>query len=228
MEAVSLVNSRGLKLAGLFHAGTLDSIIVMGHGFTGDKSECGGFDRIAEEFNKAGYNVFRFDYAGCGESDDAPLSVSRHREDYVAVLDYVESRGFSRIGFFGHSISGLVALEVMDPRVKALVFTAPVTAPMQDYAEKKYDESQLEELQETGFITRYRDKGPRYKSVIDGKSIDERKEVDQTKLLGKLNIPVLVFYGKLDVWVPYENSVEAMTLFPHAQGLSLSKKRATI
>ena len=65
MERVTFTNSRGLTLVGNLHPPPAQSIIIMCHGFTSDKSSRGRFDRLGQTFAAHGYGVLAFDFSGC-------------------------------------------------------------------------------------------------------------------------------------------------------------------
>lgn len=51
----------------------------MAHGFTSDRRSRGCFGRLANALAEDGHNSLRFDFSGCGESDDDTLTVARLR-----------------------------------------------------------------------------------------------------------------------------------------------------
>lgn len=90
MESTSFLNSRGLELTGDLYKSDSTTGVVMSHGFTGDRTEWGYFDRIAEDLNEAGYNVFRFDFSGSGESGDNAITVEKEVDDLDSAIRYLE------------------------------------------------------------------------------------------------------------------------------------------
>ncbi|MDO8660489.1 MAG: alpha/beta hydrolase, partial [Candidatus Woesearchaeota archaeon] len=67
--------SQGLNLVGILDSTITDRIIIMAHGFTGDKDMCGKFVEATAHFVKAEFAVFRFDFAGSGESQDTLITL---------------------------------------------------------------------------------------------------------------------------------------------------------
>ncbi|MFQ3275215.1 MAG: pimeloyl-ACP methyl ester carboxylesterase [Candidatus Nanohaloarchaea archaeon] len=210
MEKVSFENNRGLELVGNFWKADSDAGIVMVHGFTGDKSEHGYFDKVADELNEAGYNVLAFDFAGSGESDDEPLRINKQVEDLEVAIDYLKSKKVERIGLFGHSQGGLVALRNYNKGIETMVLTSPVTDRMANYADDRLDERQKSELEEKGQWTVYLDKGPREKIIVDQEIIREKESINQDKLLSRIDCPVLIIHGNEDEVVPIESSKKAV------------------
>lgn len=222
MEKISFKNSRGLNLAGIFYPADSKSVVIMSHGFTGDKSEWGRFDKTAESLNKEGYNALRFDFSGSGESDDEFLSAEKQVDDLNSAIKFVEEKGLNNIGLLGLSLGGLVSAKVYDKRVKTMVFWAPVTNSRKNY-EKRFTKEQINELHERGFITYNMKKGARKTIMIDKQIITDRESVDQEKLLSRINCPVLIIHGDKDTTVPLKDSISAMNYLNKESKLEIIK-----
>ena len=198
-----------LTLVGNYWDADSDAGIVMSHGFTGDKSEWGYFDRIAEDLNEAGYNVLAFDFAGSGESDDEALRVDRQVEDLGTAIDYLMSRGVERIGLYGHSQGGLVSLRNFNENIDSIFLASPVTDSFANYADVRLTPRQRKELEEEEKYTKYRDKGVRQEIVVDKEVITQKESLDQKALISDINCPVKIVHGKDDEVVPIESSKKA-------------------
>lgn len=220
MEKVNFKNSKGLNLVGHFYSSDSKAVIIMTHGFTGDKTEWGRFDKTAEALHDAGYNVLNFDFSGSGESDEDSLTVDKQVDDLRSAIDYVKERGYNNVGLLGLSLGGLVSLRVYDEEIKTMVLWAPVTAP-QDGPTDRYTPEQLQELGEKGYITKTRDKGVRKTIKIDKQMIEDRKNVNQESLCSRIKCPVLVVHGDQDERVPLQNSKDAMQYFPAGSKLEV-------
>lgn len=210
MEKVNFENSRGLNLAGNYWESDSDAAVIMSHGFTGDKTEWGYFDTVAESLHEAGYNVLTFDFSGSGESNDDPITVEKEVDDLDSAIQYLEEKDhIERIGLYGHSLGGLVSLRNDRPEVEAMVLTSPVTARVEDYGAHRFDNDDTFTY-EDGIYTKHRDRGVRDQIPIDEKIIEERREVDQDHLLSDIETPVLIIHGKQDSVVSLEDSREAV------------------
>jgi pimeloyl-ACP methyl ester carboxylesterase len=209
MEKVTFENNRDLELVGNYWQAKSDAGIVMSHGFTGDKTEWGYFDRVAEELNNAGYNVLAFDFAGSGESDDESLRIDNQVDDLSVAVEYLESQDVDRIGLFGHSQGGLVSLRNYDESIEAMVLTSPVTDSMVDYGETRLTEEQKTELEENGQWIVYREKGPRTQIIVDEEIIEQKESINQDELLADVKCPILIIHGDEDEIVPLEASKKA-------------------
>jgi len=204
-----------LEIVGNYWEAESNAGIVMAHGYTGDKSEWGYFDHIAEELNKAGYNVLAFDFAGSGESGDEPLRIDRQVHDLGVAKEYLESRNVDRVGLYGHSQGGLVCLRNSDD-IEAMFLTSPVTDSLADYANDRLTDKQQKELEENGYWTKRREKGVRDTYVIDEEIIKQKENLDQDKLLSDVGCPVRIIHGTEDEVVPIQASRRAVQKLENA------------
>ncbi|GAH59558.1 unnamed protein product, partial [marine sediment metagenome] len=54
---------------------TKPPILIMCHGFTGDKYELGHFPETGKALNKEGYDALIFDFSGSGENKREPINL---------------------------------------------------------------------------------------------------------------------------------------------------------
>jgi pimeloyl-ACP methyl ester carboxylesterase len=108
-EAVSFLARDGLTLRGWFvPARNPKGTIVLCHGYMGD---CSPDFTYMPHLCNAGYNTFFFDFRGHGASDGTNSSlVYQERGDLLAALDFLSSRGISRVALLGFSMGGAIAL----------------------------------------------------------------------------------------------------------------------
>lgn len=195
----------------------------MSHGFTGDKSEWGRFDKAAYAFREAGYNVLNFDFSGSGESDDDSLTVDKQVDDLESAIKYCLNNDLPNIGLLGLSLGGLISAKVYDQQIKTMVFWAPVTSNI-DYAESsRFTQEQIQELKDKGYLTKIREKGVRKKIIIDKQMLIDREDVNQESLLSKISCPVLIIHGDKDNRVPLKDSVSAMKYLSSESNLEIVK-----
>ncbi|MBW2968667.1 alpha/beta fold hydrolase [Candidatus Woesearchaeota archaeon] len=211
MEKVNFKNSRGLNLVGDFYSADSNAIIIMSHGFTGDRHEGGTFDRTAEALQFAGNSVLNFDFSGSGESDDAFLTIENETDDAHCAVKYVQNKGYTDIGLLGFSLGARIAAKVYDNKIKTMVFWSPVTHPypFKDLRER-FTEEQLTELEKNGYFTYTRDKGIRKKFIVDKSVLDDRARANPKDILSHIPCPVLILQGDKDELVPLEGSEKAM------------------
>lgn len=220
VERVTFANALGLKLVGDLRSAGSDAIVIV-HGFTGDRHEDGRLDRAAEVLHVDGFTTLTFDFAGSGESDDVPITLSGEVEDLRVALAFVRERGATRVGVLAFSLGALVtartcATDVID----AGVFWSPVSAPMSDPT-KWYSREQLDELERTGSISWGKDAGPRRMLTIDGRHLEERRSFDRPTVIRAIPCPVLVLHGSRDEIVPTDDSRTLMPLLKPGSQLKI-------
>jgi pimeloyl-ACP methyl ester carboxylesterase len=131
------IEHRGRVLRGTLHLPetTPAPAVVLCHGFGGNRVEFGyTFVRLAKRLAQQGLAVYRFDFAGGGESDGdfADLAVSDQVDQAVAVLDVLAAHpaiDADRLSLLGMSMGGLTAsLAAAKHPVRALALWAPAAA----------------------------------------------------------------------------------------------------
>ncbi|MCC3765920.1 alpha/beta fold hydrolase [Glycomyces sp. TRM65418] len=129
----------GRTIRGALHlpppAGSPAPALVLCHGFGGNRAEFGyTFVRLADRLAERGVAAYRFDFAGCGDSDGdfADLTVSDQVSQAVAILDAVGGHPAvdgERISLLGMSLGGLTAsLAAAERPVRSLALWAPAAA----------------------------------------------------------------------------------------------------
>jgi pimeloyl-ACP methyl ester carboxylesterase len=198
MENVKFGTSHGLQLSGIWFAARSDAALVCAHGFAGEKTSKGRFTRLGEVLSPLGYNVLSFDFAGCGESDDALLTSEQQQDDFRNAITYAKSRGMKRIALVGNSMGSYMALRVYTPEIKTMLLLAALTGPTQYDWEAFYSPEQMHEWRTTGRVTMTRDEPYFRRTVVDGKLLDECGSFDQGELLRRVRCPVLIIHGDGD------------------------------
>lgn len=121
-ETVSFRARDGLTLRGwLIPAPNARGTIVVCHGYTG---ECSPDLQYAPMFHQRGYHTLYFDFRGHGMSDgDYTSLVYFERFDLLAALDFLRARGIERVGLYGLSMGGAIALSTapLSPMVVGVV-----------------------------------------------------------------------------------------------------------
>lgn len=142
-QRVTFSAADGMHLVGIFLQGTNGATIVLLHGFGRSKEQ---LLPQANALNKAGFNVFMFDFRGAGESGGKYLTFGgREHLDLVAAIEFLKHRpgmNLDKLGVLGFSMGGVVAmLKAADiPEIKAMVinstfarFKNVITSNMKDY-----------------------------------------------------------------------------------------------
>ncbi len=186
--------------------------VILLHGLMEDRHSAGRFDWLSVELHHAGFDVLRFDFSGCGESDSDEITIAREVEDLGAAVSFMKERGYETLGIVGYSLGGLIALHARDPSVKTFVLWAPVTAPATNYL-GRFDEQTQQSLLKRGkaVIERH---GRKYRLSMN--FIQEREAIDQERLC-TLSRPVLIIHGDQDERVPLQDSRAATSYFSAAR-----------
>ena len=153
--------------------------------------------------------ALRFDFGGCGESEDREITLKNQIDDLKFAINYVRENGYSKIGLLGESFGGLTSILAYDDNIKTLVLWAPVTKSKTPSILQK--EKFRQELNNRGFVI-YRKDGRNFK--IPKEYFEERQNINQKEILSKIKSPVLIIHGNKDEVVPLNHSQEAMEYLP--------------
>ena len=87
-------------------------LVVLCHGFTGNRQGDGHFAPLAEDLAAHGIATVRFDFAGCGESTEpyANYTLANMAADVDSVIGYMQATyGTGKTALVGHSMGGRLA-----------------------------------------------------------------------------------------------------------------------
>lgn len=229
MDHISFKNQRGFTLRGVLQKASPEKLIIMCHGFRGNRSSRGRFDRLAATFQRIGFSVLRFDFGGCGNSDDRPLTLAFEIEDLQAAFKYANGLGYDQIALYGHSLGARVCLEAYEPTlVKTMILTGAGTGPVfYDWSEE-FTKEQLLELEQTGVFTHPVTDPYRTNIAITQQMLDDFEQFNQKTLLSRVTCPTLIVHGTQGEeatlmpltkqgmrWLPKESKLEIIDGSPH-------------
>ncbi|NJN11501.1 MAG: alpha/beta fold hydrolase [Richelia sp. RM1_1_1] len=221
MEAFVFKNRRGQNLAGVIHHGQGDKprpCLIICHGFAGTK--IGGSRRFVEFARyavKHDLSVFRFDFAGSGDSDGdlVDLTLDRELEDLQAAIDLVttiDAVDQYRIGLIGHCLGGVTVIR--ESNRNSQIYKTVAWAPFTDLSgtilrligEDAF--SILQEGDEAEFLyhAELMQCGPEI--------LKQSYELDMLKEVAQVKQPLLIIHGTEDVTVPL---IEVKQLVEQAQ-----------
>ena len=100
-------------------------IVILCHGFTGDKYEWGRFTTTAESLNNEEIDALIFDFSGSGENEREFITLSNQVKDLEIIYDWVKKEGYSWVAIVGLSFGGLTALIAHLPEIITYIFWAP-------------------------------------------------------------------------------------------------------
>lgn len=215
MQNIRFPSRSGTILAGTYHSADSDAGVIIAHGSSSNK------DReklvyLAEELNKTGLPVLRFDCRGSGGSGKGEVTVRGYFEDLCSARAFMLVQGHRYQGLMGDSLGGLTALQAYDANVRAIALWAPVTAAKAPGMLNGNEE----QLREKGYIERQKE-GRTFR--FPREYFDERQSVDQEALCARVNCPVLVLHGDKDTSVPLQHSKRAMSYLPAESKLVIVK-----
>lgn len=214
-EKIYLRTSDGLRLCGIFSKSqnSTDKCIILCHGISVDKEELGAFTDLAKKLAKSGFNVFRFDFRGHGESEGSSvdMTIKGETEDLEAAVKYLESRKLHKFGIVAASFGGgPIAFYTTKHLniIKALVLWNSLIdygsgAAVTPWAKKYWGKPAFDRVEKHGFT----EIGSR-KFKIGRNLMFEISALKPWKELLKLEIPILFIHGDADTHVSCEDSVK--------------------
>jgi len=188
-------------------------LVIMCHGFKGDKSEKNRFYQTALELNNIGLDAVSFDFSGSGENKREPVLLSRQVSDLEDVGRWAIQNGYARLGTLGLSFGGITSLMANLTARKAAVFWAPAMYPKRSASLFEYLLSKV--MINFPSITVKRDSSGNYPPILVNSAFS--KEVFQLNTdhyLKQFSTPSLILQGQADTVVKPEFTQEAYTNLP--------------
>lgn len=224
-EKVYFKTSDGLKLCGILSTPEVktDKCIILCHGLTVDKEEDGIFTDLAKELAKAGFNVFRFDFRGRGESEgkSTDMTVMGEVKDLEASIKLLQQKGYKAFGILGASFGGgpvSFSSFAHQDLVKALILWNPIIdysylmSPTTEWSIKNWGKPAFDRVNKVG----YTEIGSS-KFKVGKKLMREIKNLKPWSTLQKTEIPILFVHGDQDTFVPIEDSVKYASLMKNSE-----------
>lgn len=141
------IESSGRRLSAMVHQPQgvqHHPVVIMCHGFTGEKVGGGQFNlHIANAMEAAGFAVIRFEYAGSGESEGefaVDTTITSWKNDLHEVIRWAKNQSvFQDVPVFllGHSLGGCIVLlhEDTEQPIAGRIALAPVIHPEKNFRE---------------------------------------------------------------------------------------------
>lgn len=213
MKKITFENAQKQPLVGCLYAGQCQTAVILVHGFLSNKRSSGRFDKIARRFNAVGYPVLSFDFGGCGESVDMPISLQSLISDLEAAKAVLRSQGYQKLVLYGHSLGGLVSLHCLDEDVETVILTGPVTGPVPFATISQLQPEQTECLAQKGYYyERLASDDWRDQMCVSAAMINDFETVDQQQLWQAVTIPVLIIHGTEAEEAVLKQNSERLTL----------------
>jgi pimeloyl-ACP methyl ester carboxylesterase len=125
VEVPLAFTSQGNQLIGILHQCGSTKLVVMCHGFTSNKIENKRlFVETARECTQQGYDAFRFDFYGSGDSEGEFVDslVSNNIANLKDAISWARARNYQKIAVLGISMGGATAiLTLKDTPVDVLI-----------------------------------------------------------------------------------------------------------
>jgi uncharacterized protein len=188
----------GTKLHGWYVPGNADRPLVLF--FHGNAANISHRVENLAHLHEMGFPVFIFDYRGFGRSSGRPLKEADLWRDCRGALSWLAAQGWQpeRMIFFGRSMGAALAMQMaLETPPAGLVLEAPFTS--------------LTEIARRLTPITY--------ALLGWWSIDAR--FDNSGLIGKLDVPLLIFHGTADSVVPVEMGTRLFARAPEPKMLYL-------
>jgi pimeloyl-ACP methyl ester carboxylesterase len=207
MEKIFILNKQKEKLAGILHKSKGKRLVIVCHGHTGNK------DRpvpkaICEAMQKAGWNAFRFDFSGNGESEGRfeDSSFTKCARDLGAVVDHFSREGYNSIGVMGHSM-GASACVLEAARDRSIGSVVSISSPARLSESFKDLLAHSRTRKHKGEVQLYREGTKEWLTMSKG-FLKDLKRNKPLKSVKRIRVPILFAHGTEDVSVPVRDSEE--------------------
>ena len=210
-EKIFYSSSNNIKLCGLLSKeNNSKKIVVLCHGFSGDKREKKSFDALVEKLRENNLNSFRFDFRSHGESsgNEWEMTISGELDDLTASIELLKNKGYDEFVLLGASFgAGIVSLldYTQFENIKALVLWYGAF-DFKDPRNQTFSDDKWEIAKKDGYYTLLKKTGVTRKIGLN--LFNEVNKFKPYENLNKLELPLLFVHGTIDTSVPPELSIE--------------------
>ncbi|GMJ07343.1 hypothetical protein like AT3G47590 [Hibiscus trionum] len=217
---VIIPNKHGEKLVGLLHEAKSKEIVVLCHGFRSRK-DYNTMTNLAAALEKEGISVFRFDFAGNGESEGSFQYGNYYREadDLHAVIQHFSGENRVVSAILGHSKGGNVVLlyasKYQDIR---MVINVSGRYDLKRGIAERLGEEFMETIKKDGYIdVKNNTGGVEYR--VTEEALMDRLGTDMREACLKIDkeCRVLTVHGSADEIIPLEDALEFAKIIPNHQ-----------
>ena len=209
MKKLNIKNPEGEKLAGIFYpAENSKELVIFCHGRLVTKDDA-FYVELCEQLFEAGFNVYRFDFSGNGESDGKfeECTISKDILDIKSVADYFKKKKYEISCLIGHSQGAVeVLLHQSEYNSAKRVIDISGLVDQRDMTTRKYTKAQVDEINNKGFTTI--EYGGRSWNIPKKYFYDRAGYGDIRPQVKKIKGPILVFHGTEDEDIDFENGLE--------------------
>ncbi len=213
---IRIPRSDGGELNGILYENSNSEVksplIIMCHGFTGDKFEWGRFSRTAEVLSENGYDTILFDFSGSGKNERIPILLSDWILNLEDVYAWVKKKGYNSIASIALSLGGLTALLAKLPEIKTIVFWAPaIGIPPYFRILAKFLSPLMRVLKKTPI---QRNSLNNEDVSIDYRFLKEIGNIRFNKYLKDFSTPSMIIQGDVDTTVKPKWNISAFSKMP--------------
>ncbi|MEM5801817.1 MAG: alpha/beta fold hydrolase [Candidatus Aenigmatarchaeota archaeon] len=204
-EKIIFYSGKNKRVGILNRANKNKSCVIFAHGFLGNKDY---FKKGAEIFSFHDIATFRFDFVGHGESEGSSLdiTISQEVEDMKRAIEVVKTEGYEKIGLFGISLGGTIAILSFNEKINCITVINPLIFPKEVFL-KFFDHEKLREMERKGYVN-YLTKDNR-RIPISEKFFEEIINIDVISAIKKINCPILFIVSSKDAIVNPKQSEKA-------------------
>lgn len=220
-ERLSFSNCRGQTLKGILHRPATNPVraaVILCHGMESSK-ESEKLAALSGRLAEKGMLALRFDFSCTGESSGKfeEITYSGEVEDLRAAFDLMLQYRPQKIGIFGSSMGGTVALlfAAEEPRVSALVTVAAPFHP-EKITDKLLKATEVQNWRSSGFVMYH---GRR----INVSLLDDLEKIHVPDAARKISCPVLIIHGDADDTVPVGDAYELYAQLPGPKKIRIHK-----
>lgn len=178
-------------------------VVVLCHGFTGNRQGDGHFPRLAQRLAQSGIACIALDFAGNGESTEpfTAYSLEEMHADMDGAIQFMYARygvDASRLGLVGHSMGGRAVSLYLDEEVTAAALWSPANNPGLDGVEflaRTPEERQalLDQARNTGSVEL-----PQWGVTVGDAFLEQMAESDPCAALADYRGALLVSFAGAD------------------------------
>ncbi|XVF88766.1 hypothetical protein PTKIN_Ptkin19aG0078000 [Pterospermum kingtungense] len=219
-QRVIIPNKHGKKLVGLLHETGSKEIVILCHGFRSSKDH-NTMVNLAAALEKEGISVFRFDFAGNGESEGSFQygNYSREADDLHAVIQHLSGGNRVVSAILGHSKGGnVVLLYASKYRDIQIVVNVSGRYELKRGIAERLGEDFMEIIKKDGYID-VKNKTGRVEYRVTEESLMERLRTDVHEACLQIDkeCRVLTVHGSADEIIPVKDALEFAKIIPNHQ-----------